>query len=354
MGDTWFAFQKAGVVPDMVTLSKTLSGGAVPISATLVGEHVYNRVFQDFKSGPIYFSTFAENNLAMAAGLATVETLHELDAPNLATDLSKKFRDGLMAIAEKYDVIERVAGHGLMIGVYFKSTKDSALLKVQQTILGAVDKGTFGAAVNVDMFTRHNIVVQIPGPGLNAIKILPPVNLKEEDVNYFLASFEETIANMYTRAGGPAVSLGRAAVKDAVKTVRSKVPGKSLTGKKPQPAGMTSSKYSDYSGPISDECDYLIIGSGPGGAIAAEQLKSYWCEGHRCRCGPSCAQRTHQSRCGIHPVQILLLWRYARDAQQFIHAHNAASKSGRGSVWNSAICLRPPQWCLSSGNKSMD
>jgi len=241
MGDTWFAFQKAGVVPDMVTLSKTLSGGAVPISATLVGEHVYNRVFQDFKSGPIYFSTFAENNLAMAAGLATVETLRELDAPTLATDLSKKFRDGLMAIAEKYDVIERVAGHGLMIGVYFKSTKDSALLKVQQTILGAVDKGTFGAAVNVDMFTRHNIVVQIPGPGLNAIKILPPVNLKEEDVNYFLASFEETIANMYTRAGGPAFSLGRAAVKDAVKTVRSKVPSKSSASKKPQPAGMTSS-----------------------------------------------------------------------------------------------------------------
>ena len=142
-----------------------------------------------------------------------------------------------MAIAEKYDVIERVAGHGLMIGVYFKSTKDSALLKVQQTILGAVDK-ELGAAVNVDMFTRHNMSA-IPTAGLNAIKILPPVNLKEEDVNYFLASFEETIANMYTRAGGPAVSLGRAAVKDAVKTVRSKVPGKSLTG--------TTTRWDDHS-----------------------------------------------------------------------------------------------------------
>jgi hypothetical protein len=84
-------------------------------------------------------------------------------------------------------------------------------------------------------------VVQIPGPGLNAIKILPPVNLKDEDVNYFLASFEETIANMYNRAGGPAVSLGRAVVKDAVKTVASKVPGKGIPLKKPHPAGMPSS-----------------------------------------------------------------------------------------------------------------
>ena len=87
MGDTWFAFQKAGVVPDMVTLSKRYLEAQFH-SATLVGEHVYNRVFQDFKSGPIYFSTFAENNLAMAAGLATVETLHEL-MPNLMTDLVK-------------------------------------------------------------------------------------------------------------------------------------------------------------------------------------------------------------------------------------------------------------------------
>jgi ornithine--oxo-acid transaminase len=241
MGDTWFAFQKAGVVPDMVTLSKTLSGGAVPISATLVGEHVYNRVFKDFKSGPIYFSTFAENNLSMAAGLATVNVLQELDARKLSTSLSDKIRKGLMEIAGKYDVIDRVAGHGLMIGVYFKSTNDSALLKVQQTILGAVDKGTFGAAVNVDMFTRHNIVVQIPGPDLNAIKILPPVNLSEEDVNYFLASFEETIANMYTRAGGPAFTMGKAVVKDAVRTVAAKVPGKGIPVKKPQPAGIPTS-----------------------------------------------------------------------------------------------------------------
>ena len=241
MGDHWFAFQKAGIVPDMVTLSKTLSGGAVPISATLVGEHVYDRVFKDFKSGPIYFSTFAENNLAMAAGLATVNVLKELKAPSLAMELSKKFRDGLMEIADRYDVIDRVAGEGLMIGVYFKSTKNSALLKAQQAILGAVDKGTFGAAVNVDLFTRHKIIVQIPGPELNAIKILPPINLEEEDVNYFLASFEETIASMYKRAGGPAVSLGKAVVKDAVRSVTAKVPGRGSAAKKTRPAGLANS-----------------------------------------------------------------------------------------------------------------
>src|SRR5690606_33161616 len=41
MGDEWFAFQKAGILPDMVTLSKALSGGSVPVAATLIGEKLY-------------------------------------------------------------------------------------------------------------------------------------------------------------------------------------------------------------------------------------------------------------------------------------------------------------------------
>ena len=274
--------------------------------------------------------------------------------PISATDLSKKFRDGLMAIAEKYDVIWQGAGCR-------PRTDDWRVLQVHEgqrasqgsaRLFGAVDKGTFGAAVNVDI-----IPTQYRGadswPGLNAIKIFA-VNLKE-DVNYFLASFEETIANMYTRTGGPAVSLGRAAVKDAVKTVRSKVPGKSLTGKKPQPAGMTEAlEYSDYGGPISDECDYLIIGSGPGG-IAAERLSRTGAKVIVVDAGPV-VRKEHTKVDAGYTLSKYFFYGGMRAARgNSVLAHNAASRNlGGGSVWNSAICLRPPQWVADSGNKSMD
>src|ERR1700757_2561589 len=84
---SWFACHGAGVRPGMLTVSKTLSGGQVPVSAVLLTEDIYDRVYADFKSGPIYYSTFAENNLAMAAGLATLEVLDELDAPARARTL---------------------------------------------------------------------------------------------------------------------------------------------------------------------------------------------------------------------------------------------------------------------------
>ncbi len=219
MGNHWFAFQEAGIVPDMVCLSKTLSGGAAPIAATVIGDHVYDTVFKKFKSGPIYFSTFAENNISMAAGLATVKVLKDLDAPKRAAEISKKFRDGLYALKDKHDVIDRVAGKGMMIGIYFKNSEHHPLLRAQQAIMGAFDNGTFGASVNVELVRKHRIIVQIPGPGLNAIKILPPVILEDEDIQYFLDSLDSVLTEMYASAGGPAVALGRTFFKDQAKGI---------------------------------------------------------------------------------------------------------------------------------------
>ncbi|MCH2108077.1 MAG: aspartate aminotransferase family protein [Polyangiaceae bacterium] len=231
MGEHWFAFQKAGVLPDMVTLSKAMSGGEVPVAATLIGEKIYNTVFNDFKSGPIYFSTFAENNLAMAAALGTMKALEDLDARHLASQVSQKIRSGLADLAKEYDVIDRVAGEGLMIGIYFRPSEAKTLLKIQQKLLANADPGVFGASVNVEMMAKHQVITQIPGPELNAIKILPPVNITDAQIQTFLDAFAATMSSMY-KSGGPALPLGKAAVKDAFRQAKSKLLGGDSTAKK--------------------------------------------------------------------------------------------------------------------------
>lgn len=222
MGGCWFATARAGIKPDMLTVSKTLSGGAAPVSAVLISDEVYKGVFDNFKAGPIYFSTFAENNLSMAASLATLEALEAMDAPKRAQQIDDKLRTGLRELAKRYDCIDRIAGRGLMMGIYFKNSGKLAL-KVQQALAGAVDKGSFAAAFNVEMYTSKHIVLQIPGPDLNAIKFLPPVVLTDEDIEYFLGSLEDTLASFYGK-GSPLLSLGKALAKDAAKSMRRKKP----------------------------------------------------------------------------------------------------------------------------------
>lgn len=222
-GGEWFMSTAAGVRPHILTTSKALSGGAVPVAAVLVDEGVYDKVYSGFSSGLMYFSTFAENNLAMAAGLATMELLEEMDAPTLAKEKGDYLIRGLNDIRERYDCIDRITGKGLMLTIYLKDSASPALAAQQKTMM-AIDKGAFAAAVNVDLFKRQKIVVQIPGPGVNAVKILPPVISTQEDLDYFLNSFEDTIAQFYGR-NGPVVSLGRGLVENAAKSIGKFLPG---------------------------------------------------------------------------------------------------------------------------------
>lgn len=219
----WFATRAMGVRPHVMTVSKALSGGQVPVGAVLVNENIYDRVYSGFGTGLVYFSTFAENNLAMAAALATLEAMEEIDAPAEAAWKGDFLRSGLETVAARYDCIDRIVGKGLMLTVYFKESANPTLL-AQQKALAMADSGAFAAAVHVDLFKRQKIVAQIPGPGVNALKVLPPVVSTEDDLNYFLGSFEDTIARFYGRQG-PIVSLGRGVLETAAKKVTEIVPG---------------------------------------------------------------------------------------------------------------------------------
>jgi len=219
----WFMSTANGVRPDILTTSKALSGGAVPVAAVLVDEKVYDKVYSGFSSGLMYFSTFAENNLAMVAGITTIDLLDELDAPTLAAEKGDYLRTGLEDIASRYDCIERVTGKGLMQTVYLRESA-TPHLALQQKAMMAADKGAFAAAVHVDLFARQKVIAQIPGPGVNAVKILPPVVSTDDDLDYFLNSFEDTIARFYGR-NGPVVSLGRGVIDSAAKAVGKLLPG---------------------------------------------------------------------------------------------------------------------------------
>jgi len=64
-----------GLDPDIVVLAKALSGGLIPVSATLMSDAVYGSVYSSMKKAIVHTSTFSENSLAMRAGLATLDVL---------------------------------------------------------------------------------------------------------------------------------------------------------------------------------------------------------------------------------------------------------------------------------------
>ncbi len=211
---SWFATTGMGVHPDIMTVSKTLSGGQAPVGAVLISHEVHERVYGSSSSELVYFSTFAENNLAMAAGLATIQVLEEMDAPNLAATKGKLLRDGLDEILGRYDCVDRIEGAGLMQTMYFRDSANVSL-GTQQKAMKAFDSSAFAASIHVDLFSRQRVVAQLPGPGLDAIKVLPPLISSDEDITFFLNGLDDSLAELYARRG-PLFALGQGVAKNTV------------------------------------------------------------------------------------------------------------------------------------------
>ena len=193
----WFRSTGLGIRPDMMSVSSILSGGAVPVAAVMMTDKVYNDVYTSLTSGPIYFSTFAENNLAMTAAMVTLETLDELDAPALAAQRAEHLRAELQTVVDTYDVLESVGGDGLLLSLHF--TESPTLAE------RGIDLPTgqqFAAAFATELFNRHQVLTQLAGPSINAVIALPPVTITDDELVWFLKAINETLAALYTGDSG--------------------------------------------------------------------------------------------------------------------------------------------------------
>ena len=175
--------------PDIVTLSKSLSGGYVPVSATITRRSIYNKMFSRLDRCQVHSTTFGQNDLAMAAGLATLHVLDEERLIERAETMGRKLLGGLAALQERYDMIADVRGKGLMIGIEFKPPK-SLRLRAAWAAAEAAQKGLFAQLVVMALMRDHRILTQVGGPDVNIIKLLPPLIIGEEEVETIVEAFD--------------------------------------------------------------------------------------------------------------------------------------------------------------------
>ena len=185
-----FACEHWGLEPDLMTVSKALSGGYVPVGACLLRASVFDAVFDSLEHALSHGSTFAPNDLGVVAGLAT---LHELDSealPERAARIGELLLERTRALAERFEVVREVRGLGLFWGIEFGEPGRSATWRM----LERVQPGIFSQLVVVPLFSDHRVLIQVAGHDMNVIRAMPPLVLSEEDVEWFCAALEQTVA----------------------------------------------------------------------------------------------------------------------------------------------------------------
>ena len=121
-----FAFQHWGLEPDLVTLAKTLSGGYVPSGALLMSRSVHEAVFDSMSHAMSHGSTFAPNELAMAAGLATLHELREQRLVEQSARLGERLLELTRPLVDEFEVVRDVRGLGLAWAIEFGEPEGGA------------------------------------------------------------------------------------------------------------------------------------------------------------------------------------------------------------------------------------
>jgi acetylornithine/LysW-gamma-L-lysine aminotransferase len=170
-GKMW-AGQHWDVEPDIMCLAKGIAGG-IPMGLTVMRSEILDCL----KVGE-HSSTFAGNPLACAAGSATIDSIIEDELVSNSEKMGRIFKSGLLEIKEKYKIVRDVRGVGMMLGVEMR-------FDVKDILLDGIKNG-----------------ILLLYSGRNILRLLPPIVMKEEEVNKSLELINKLIQNEERRRFG--------------------------------------------------------------------------------------------------------------------------------------------------------
>ena len=205
--------------PDMICLSKALSGGFVPIGAVLVSRAGFDRVFDGMERAVRHGSTFGGNDLAAAVALATLRVMDRDGVVANADRMGALLLELTRPLVERHEVVVEVRGVGLMWAIEFGPPAGGA----GRSLFQAIERrqpGLFSQLITVPLFHEHRILCQVAGHHMNVVKALPSLLIEEPEVRRFADALSEVI----TEAERVPRAMARFGLRMARGTARSRGP----------------------------------------------------------------------------------------------------------------------------------
>jgi 4-aminobutyrate aminotransferase/(S)-3-amino-2-methylpropionate transaminase len=178
----WFACDHEGVVPDLVTTAKGIAGG-LPLAAVTGRVDIMDSIHPGGLGG-----TYGGNPIACAAGLASIDTMRELDLAAAARRIESVMVPRLRALASRFDVIGEVRGRGAMIAIELVSPGTA----------GAPGPAPDAATASAVAKACHaaGLLVLTCGTYGNVLRFLPPLVITDEELNRGLDILNAAFASL--------------------------------------------------------------------------------------------------------------------------------------------------------------
>jgi 2,2-dialkylglycine decarboxylase (pyruvate) len=182
-----FAFDRDGVTPDILTLSKTIGAG-LPLAAVVTTAEIEQRCHE---RGFLFFTTHVSDPLPAAVGLTVLHVLQRDGLVARAAELGERLRARLVELQERHECIGDVRGRGLLQGIELVTDRD--------TKAPADELGRRVTAECLELGLHMNIV-QLPGMG-GVFRIAPPLTVSDQELELGLEILDQALAKAAVEHG---------------------------------------------------------------------------------------------------------------------------------------------------------
>lgn len=183
---TMFAFERDGVTPDILTLSKTLGAG-LPLSAVVTSAEIEEKAHE---RGYLFYTTHVSDPLPAAVGLKVLDIVVRDKLADRAIAAGQRLGDGLRSLQQRYDCIGDVRGRGLLLGM--EIVKDRQSRNPDNELGQRITERCMALGLSMN-------VVQLPGMG-GVFRIAPPLTVSDAEIDLGLSILDEAISLARTAA----------------------------------------------------------------------------------------------------------------------------------------------------------
>ena len=177
-----FAYQRDGMTPDVLTLSKTLGAG-LPLAAVLTTPEIEERAHE---RGFLFYTTHVSDPLPAAVGLAVIKVLARERLADRALQAGQRLRSGLLELQQRHECIGDVRGRGLLLGV--EMVADRVSRKPAPETGAAISRRCFELGLSMN-------IVQLPAMG-GVFRIAPPLTVTDAELDLGLDMLDRAITDV--------------------------------------------------------------------------------------------------------------------------------------------------------------
>jgi acetylornithine/succinyldiaminopimelate/putrescine aminotransferase len=190
------AFQHEDVVPDVVTMAKTLGGGKRELGAMVTSQALFDKAYGNKQDCNLHSSSFSGMGESCAVGIETLNILHEDRLIERAGQMGAYLRTGLERLQQKYPrTILSLRGKGCFqaIELNFGQELAAKAVDIRKNPLFVTWQTVLIGAMARELFERHKILVHFQPGARDLLHFMPPYIVSEEQIDRLLAALDDTI-----------------------------------------------------------------------------------------------------------------------------------------------------------------